>query len=106
MGTDWHLDSDAYGTSAVLYSLCKAGVLDVSEAAYRRGARFLLDLPFPDGSSYVRSRAVKLQPYFQSGFPFDHDQRISNPATTYAAMALAPVVARAIGCRAIDAAPS
>jgi hypothetical protein len=39
---------------------------------------------------------VKLQPYFQSGFPFDHDQWISNAATAYAVMALAPVVARAL----------
>jgi len=51
-----HLDSDAYGTAAVLYSLRKAGLLDVSDAAYRRGARFLLDRQFPDGSWYVRSR--------------------------------------------------
>jgi len=34
---------------------------------------------------------VKLQPYFQSAFPFDHDQWISNSATAYAVMALAPV---------------
>jgi ankyrin repeat protein len=91
-----HLDADAYGTAAVLYSLRKAGLLDVSDAAYQRGARFLLDRQFPDGSWYVRSRAVKLQPYFQSGFPFDHDQWISNAATAYAVMALAPVVARAL----------
>jgi len=89
-----HLDSDAYGTAAVLYSLRKAGLLDVPDAAYRRGARFLLDRQFPDGSWYVRSRAVKLQPYFQSGFPFDHDQWISNAATAYAVMALAPLAAR------------
>jgi hypothetical protein len=85
-----YLDSDAYGTAAVLYPLCKAGLLGVSEAAYQRGVRFLLDRQFPDGSWYVRSRAVKLQPYFQSGFPFDHDQWISNAATAYAVMALAP----------------
>ena len=86
-----YLDSDAFGTAAVLYSLRKAGLLDISDAAYQRGARFLLERQFPDGSWYVRSRAVKLQPYFQSGFPFGHDQWISNAATAYAAMALAPV---------------
>jgi hypothetical protein len=41
----------------------------------------------------VRSRAVKLQPYFQSAFPYDHDQWISNSATGYAVMALAPIAA-------------
>jgi hypothetical protein len=38
----------------------------------------------------VRSRAVKLQPYFQSGFPYGHDQWISSAATGFAVMALAP----------------
>jgi hypothetical protein len=47
------------------------GLLEVSAAAYRRGAQFLLDNQFPDGSWYVRSRAVKLRPYFQSGFPLE-----------------------------------
>ena len=86
-----YLDADAFGTASVLYSLHKAGLLLVSDAAYRRGTQFLLDAQFSDGSWYVRSRAVKLQPYFQSGFPFDHDQWISNSATAYAVMALAPV---------------
>jgi hypothetical protein len=89
-----HLDADAFGTSAVLYTLRKTGLLNVADGAYQRGARFLLDRQFPDGSWYVRSRSVKLQPYFQSGFPFDHDQWISNAATAYAVMALAPVAAR------------
>jgi ankyrin repeat protein len=88
-----YLDSDAFGTAAVLYSLRRACLLDVSDAAYQRGARFLLDRQFPNGSWHVRSRAVKLQPYFQSGFPFDHEQWISNAATAYAVMALAPVSA-------------
>jgi ankyrin repeat protein len=88
-----YLESDAFGTASVLCSLRKAGLLQVSDAAYQRGVKFLLDRQFPDGSWYVRSRAVKLQPYFQSGFPFDHDQWISNSATAYAVMALAPVAA-------------
>jgi hypothetical protein len=37
----------------------------------------------------VVSRAVKFQPYFQSGFPHDHDQWISAAGTAWAAMALA-----------------
>jgi hypothetical protein len=47
---------------------------------------------FPDGSWYVRSRAPKLQPYFQSAFPYDHDQWISTAATAMAVMALAPAL--------------
>jgi ankyrin repeat protein len=86
-----YLDSDAFGTAAALYSLRKSGFLKASDPAYRRGAQYLLKTQFPDGSWYVRSRVVKLQPYFQSAFPFDHDQWISHTATAYAVMALAPV---------------
>jgi ankyrin repeat protein len=90
-----YLDSDAFGTGAALYTLRKTGFLEVKDAAYQRGAKYLLDTQFPDGSWYVRSRVVKLQPYFQSAFPYDHDQWISNPATAYAVMALAPVAGAA-----------
>jgi ankyrin repeat protein len=88
-----YLDSDAYGTGAALDALRKTGFLQPADPAYSKGAQFLLNTQFPDGSWYVRSRAVKLQPYFQSAFPYDHDQWISNSATAYAVMALAPVAA-------------
>ena len=85
-----YLDSDAYATGVVLHSLHTAGLLAPSEEPYRRGVKFLLRTQFPDGSWYVRSRAPKFQPHFQSGFPFDHDQWISSTATAWAVMALAP----------------
>jgi ankyrin repeat protein len=86
------LGSDAFGTSSVLYALRRSGLVKTSDPVYQRGVRYLLDTQFPDGSWYVRSRAVKLQPYFQSAFPYDHDQWISNSATAYAVMVLAPIV--------------
>jgi len=49
---------------------------------------FLLRTQKEDGSWYVKSRAMKIQPYFQSGFPYDHDQWISATATAWASMAL------------------
>jgi len=52
-----------------------------------------LGTQFPDGSWYVRSRSPKLQPYFQSAFPYEHDQWISAAATARAVMALAPAAA-------------
>jgi ankyrin repeat protein len=88
-----YLESDAFGTAAALYSLRKTGFLNAGDPVYRRGADWLLNHQFPDGSWYVRSRVVKLQPYFQSAFPYDHDQWISNSATGYAVIALAPVAA-------------
>jgi hypothetical protein len=79
-----NLQPDAYGTSVALYSLAKAGVLKASDTQYGRGVAYLLRTQYPDGSWFVRSRAPKLQPYFKSGFPYDHDQWISASATAYA----------------------
>ena len=84
-----HLSSDAYATGESLWALREAGVLAAADPVYQRGVRFLLNTQWADGSWYVRSRAVKLQPYFQSGFPYGHDQWISSTATGFAAMALA-----------------
>jgi hypothetical protein len=67
-----------------------------SDDRYRRGVEFLLRTQLDDGSWYVRSRAVKLQPYFQSGFPHDHDQWISTAATSFAVRALVPAAEAAI----------
>ncbi|HTB14236.1 MAG TPA: ankyrin repeat domain-containing protein [Bryobacteraceae bacterium] len=87
-----YLESDAYATGVVLASLYQNGFLKPSDPAYTRGVAYLLKTQFPDGSWYVRSRSPKLQPYFQSAFPFDHDQWISTSATAVAVMALAPAV--------------
>jgi ankyrin repeat protein len=86
-----YLESDAFGTAAALYTLRKTGFLSPADPNYKKGADYLLSTQFPDGSWYVRSRVVKLQPYFQSAFPYNHDQWISNSATAYAVMALAPL---------------
>jgi len=87
-----YLDSDAYATGSVLSTLYQNGFLKPADPAYSRGVSFLLKTQFPDGSWYVRSRGAKLQPYFQSSFPFDHDQWISYTATALAVMALAPAL--------------
>jgi hypothetical protein len=87
-----NLASDAYATGEALWALREAGVLKPSDAAYRRGVQFLLATQWPDGSWYVRSRAPKFQPYFESGFPFEHDQWVSSAGTAWAVMALAPAI--------------
>jgi hypothetical protein len=87
-----NLASDAYATGESLWALRESGVLKPVDAAYQRGVRYLLNTQWPDGSWYVRSRAPKFQPYFQSGFPFDHDQWISSAGTAWAVMALAPAI--------------
>ena len=87
-----NLTSDAYATGETLWALTEAGVLKASDPAYKKAAKFLLDTQWADGSWYVRSRAPKFQPYFQSGFPFDHDQWISSTATSMAVRGLAPAI--------------
>ncbi len=87
-----NLASDAYATGETLWALRESGALTTHDRAYTRGVQYLLSTQWPDGSWYVRSRAPKIQPYFQSGFPFDHDQWISSAATAWAVIALAPSI--------------
>jgi hypothetical protein len=42
-----------------------------------------------DGSWFVESRSLPVQPYFESGFPHDRSQFISCFASSWATMALA-----------------
>jgi hypothetical protein len=84
-----NLSSDAHSTGKALYALREAGFITAADPAHRRGVQYLLRTQYSDGSWYVRSRAVGFQPYFQSGFPFEHDQWISAAGTAWAAEAIA-----------------
>lgn len=88
-GTNPHMKSDAYATGEALVALAASKVIRFSDNPYRRGVDYLLSTQFPDGSWHVRSRAIKFQPYFESGFPFGHDQWISTAATAWATQAIA-----------------
>jgi len=83
-----YLASDSYATGQTLYALREVGI-PATHAAYRKGVAFLLNTQLADGSWHVRSRAPKFQPYFQGGFPHDHDQWISMAGTAWATMAIA-----------------
>jgi hypothetical protein len=83
-----NLASDAYATGEVLFTMHEFGI-PASDPSFRRGVEYLLRTQLDDGSWHVRSRAPKFQPYFQSGFPHDHDQWISAAGTAWAAMGLA-----------------
>ena len=84
-----YLQSDAYATSQSLWVLSDTGTLPATDPAYRRGLQFLVKTREKDGSWHVTSRAPKFQPYFESGFPYGHDQWISSAATARAVMVLA-----------------
>ncbi len=81
------LASDAYATGEALVALNRSGV-PAADAAFQRGVKYLLQTQMRDGSWYVRSRAVALQPYFDSDFPYGMDQFISAAATNWAVMGL------------------
>jgi squalene cyclase len=82
------LASDAYATGQALTALAEAGSLTVTDPAYQRGVKFLLNTQLDDGSWYVRTRAIPVQPYFDSEFPHGSEQFISAAATNWATMAL------------------
>jgi squalene cyclase len=76
--------SDAYATGMTLWALNEAGVMRPDD----KGVKFLLATQSADGAWRVASRATKFQEYFETGFPYGHDQWISTMATGWAANAL------------------
>ena len=87
-----HMPSDAYSTGEALTALAEAGGVPVSDPRWQKGLNYLLSTQQSDGSWHVATRIVSpapvSPPYFESGFPYGHDQYISTTATCWAAMAL------------------
>jgi hypothetical protein len=86
------LDSDAYATGQAIVALMDSGALQASDPVVQRGIQFLLRTQLADGSWFVRSRAIAIQPLFEGGFPHGRNQWISSAATSWATMALARTV--------------
>jgi ankyrin repeat protein len=91
------LASDAYSTGLVLAALNDATGTPVSDRSWQRGVQFLTSTQAADGSWHVASRlkppAPVSPPYFETGYPYGHDQFISAMGASRAVMALA----RALG---------
>jgi len=83
------LRSDAYATGQAIVALREANAIARNSSAYRRGIQYLLNTQLEDGSWYVRTRAIAIQPQFDSEFPHGLDQFISTAASNWAVMALA-----------------
>jgi hypothetical protein len=62
--------------------------LPAADPAYQRAVKYLLNTQQADGSWYVKTRAMGLQPYFDAGFPYGFDQWISAAGTNWAMVAL------------------
>lgn len=87
-----YLTSDAYTTGEALVALSESPGFSTSNAAWQRGIAFLLNSQKSDGSWHVKSRlnppARVSPPYFESQFPYGHDQFVSIMASSWAAAAL------------------
>ncbi|MDQ1470141.1 MAG: hypothetical protein QOJ99_1621 [Bryobacterales bacterium] len=82
------MGSDAYASGQALFALNTAAKMPPSDAVYQKGIHYLLRSQASDGSWHVKTRSIWIQPYFDSGFPYDHDQWISAAGTAWASMAL------------------
>jgi hypothetical protein len=82
------LDSDAYATGEVLYTLVQTVKDAVTDPAWQRGLRFLLERQEDDGTWHVARRTFPFQPTMQSGFPHHRDSWLSAAATSWAVLAL------------------
>lgn len=83
--------SEAYSTAEALIALHEAGAVSTSDTVWQRGLAFLLRTQGADGTWHVPSRIHVpgiSPPYFESGYPYGHDQFISIAGAAWALMAL------------------
>ncbi len=86
------LPTDAYATGESLFALAMTEQTRISSAAWKRGMKFLLNTQRSDGSWFVASHSARIQAYFDGGFPYGHDQWISNWGTSWAVLALTAAI--------------
>ena len=80
---------EAYATGEALYALHVSGDMPVKDPVYEKGVRWLIGNQLDDGSWFMPTRAVPVQPHtFESGFPHGWHQFASDGASSWATMAL------------------
>jgi len=80
---------EAYATGEALYALHVSGNVPLTDEIYQRGVKWLLHNQLADGSWFMPTRAVPVQPHtFESGFPHGWHQFASDGASSWSAMAL------------------
>jgi ankyrin repeat protein len=84
--------SDVYSTGQALVALHDGAGLPASDAAYRKGVAYLLKTQAGDGTWHVTTRlrppAPLSPPYFNAGYPYEHDQFLSMSGAGWSIMAL------------------
>ncbi len=83
------IPGDAYATGETLYALHVSGGMPTTDPVYQKGVQWLLRNQLADGSWFVPTKAVPVQPHtFESGFPHGWHQFMSTAASSWASMAL------------------
>jgi hypothetical protein len=82
------LESDAYATGEVLYTLAQTVKYPLTDPTWQRGLRFLLERQEDDGTWHVARRTFPFQPTMDSGFPHHRDSWLSAAASSWAVLAL------------------
>ena len=83
------IPSEAYATGEALYALHVSGDLPTKDAVYEKGVQWLLRNQLADGSWFVPTLAVPVQPHtFESGFPHGWNQFASEAGSSWATIAL------------------
>jgi N-acyl-D-amino-acid deacylase len=83
------IPGEAYATGQVLYALHVSGDVPAKDATYQKGVEWLLRNQLADGSWFMPTRAVPVQPHtYETGFPHGWHQFASTSASSWAAMAL------------------
>ncbi len=86
-GQTTELPTDAYATGEALWALHDGG-MKVDDPTFQKGINYLLRTQAKDGTWHIVSRSLPFQPYFESGFPYGHDQWISQAGTAMSVIAL------------------
>jgi ankyrin repeat protein/cytochrome c553 len=84
--------SDVYSTGQALVALHDGAGVAAGDAAYKKGIAYLLETQAADGSWHATTRlrppAPLSPPYFNAGYPGEHDQFLSMSGAGWAIMAL------------------
>jgi ankyrin repeat protein len=93
--------SNAYATGEALVALHDAGGIPTTDAAWRRGAEFLIRAQAADGTWRVPTRLPPFisPPYFESGYPYGRDQFISVAGANWSVMALTRALGEPVAAR-------
>jgi ankyrin repeat protein len=98
--------SDIYSTAQSLVALHRAGEVAPSDPSWQRGIAYLLKAQAADGTWRQTSRlfppAPLSPPYFDGGYPGEHDQFISLSAASWAVMALCDALGPAPAGRSVS----